>query len=403
MSRLFEVAFYASLRTEESESIRCSITYINSERPDRSPPERIVANRWRCIRLPEPIPLTPSSLVKIAKSFDSDASSVAVYAQRGGQLQIWGAIDQRGRRNRFITMETNEGAESPGLFECSIVGVGSLEVYRGYTLLAALRQGSIAIGFNDVLGETGPVRRSLQPAIDDLVRRVRAEVGPRTFDERSHWVDRVTDYWTTGLARVLLRVQRYTHGGAIVVMPGASNAGLSIKYPIEYPRLRDALVRLSSLTIRRVAAEDTIHEDFLQTRQDELPVELYLRETVSRNDEDDTRDEITGCVAFIASLSRVDGAVVMDRTLAVRGYGAVIEVGELPRTVSAAQDVTGGDGALRKFDPRTFGTRHQSMMRFCHSQPGTVGLVVSQDGDVRAMTRVRNRLVVWDDVKLRLV
>jgi hypothetical protein len=402
MTRLFEVAFYASLRTEESEPICCSITYINPQRPDPSPPERIVENRWRHMRLPEPIALTPSSLVKIAKSFDSDASSIAVYTQRAGQLQIWGAIDQRGWRSRFITRETEDGAEAPGLFECSIVGIGSLEVYQGYTLLAALRHGSIAVGFNDVLGEAGPVRRALQPAINDLVRRVREEVGPQTFQERTHWVESVTDHWTTALARVLLGIQRYGHGGAIVVTADATNAGLSIKYPIQYERLRDALVRFSSRTIERVSAEDRIHEEFLDAEQEEMPVDLYLRETVSRNHEGDTRDEITGSVAFIASLSRVDGAVVMDRALAVRGYGAVIDIGELPRTAWMAQDVAGSRGALRRIDPRTFGTRHQSMMRFVYSRPGSVGFVVSQDGDVRAMARVRGGVVVWDDIKLRL-
>jgi hypothetical protein len=403
LTKLLEVAFFASMRTEEAEAIRCSVTYINPERPDPRPPGRVVANRWRSMPFADRIPLTPGSLVKIAKSFDSEASSVAVYADAEGQPFIWGAIDQHGWRTRFMRRETDEGVDSPGLFECAIVGVGALEVYKDYTLLAALRQGAIGVGFNDVLGENGPVRRVLQPAIDDLVRGVRDTVGDEVFDRRDHWVDSLTGYWTTTLARILLGVQRYAHGGALVLTPDDANEGLSIKYPLQYARIGPALADLSARTIARVAAEDEIYEEFIAPHEDFVAADLYLDETVARNEEEESEDEITGCIAFVASLSRVDGAVVANRTLSVRGYGAVIEVEELPASVWTASNVRGRAQDLRRIDPRHFGTRHQSMMRFCYSRPGSVGFVVSQDGDVRAMARVGNRLVLWEDIRLRRV
>ena len=48
-----------------------------------------------------------------------------------------------------------------------------------------------------------------------------------------------------------------------------------------------------------------------------------------------------------------------------------------------------------------FGTRHRSMMRYCNSNPGSVGFVISEDGDIRAMTKVGQDLVVWDGVLLQ--
>lgn len=403
ITRLLKVAFFASMRTEEAEAIRCAVTYINPEHSDPRPPDRVVANRWRCMPFAERIGLTPSSLVKIAKSFDSEASSVAAYTDAGGRPFIWGAIDQHCWRTRFMTRESDQGPDSPGLLECAIVGVGALEVYKDYTLLAALRQGTIGVGFNDVLGKDGPVRRALQPAIDGLVHGVRETIGAQVFDRRGHWADSLTGYWTTAIARILLGVQRYGHGGAIVLTSDDANAGLSIKYPLQYARLGPALGRLSLRRIERVAAEDEIHEDFLDAHEDDLPADLYLDEAVARSDEDDTEDEITGCVGFVASLSRVDGAVVMNRSLSVRGYGAVIEVEEPPASVWIAEDVRGRVRDLRRIDPRNFGTRHQSMMRFCFSRPGSVGFVVSQDGDVRAMARAGDRLIVWEDIRLRRV
>ena len=62
----------------------------------------------------------------------------------------------------------------------------------------------------------------------------------------------------------------------------------------------------------------------------------------------------------------------------------------------------GSVAKMKEIDPSHFGTRHQSMMNICFRSAGSVGFVISQDGDVRAMTRVDDKIVVWEDVKLRL-
>lgn len=41
------------------------------------------------------------------------------------------------------------------------------------------------------------------------------------------------------------------------------------------------------------------------------------------------------------------------------------------------------------------------MIRYCFQVPGSVGFVVSQDGDVRVMTRVGDDLVYWDSIRLQ--
>jgi hypothetical protein len=288
ITKLFEAAFFASMRTEEAEPIRCSLTYINPERPDPHPPERVVANRWRSMPFAERIELTPSNLVKIAKSFDSEASSVAVYSDESRNPLIWGAVDQQGRRTRFIMRESEDGMAPAGVLECAIVGVGALEIYKDFTLLAALRQGSIAVGSNDVLGEGGPVRRALQPAIDALVAEVRAEVGADVFDERDHWRDSLAGYWTASLSRILLGVQRYAHGGSIVLTSGHADDDLAIKYPLAYRRLGPALVRMSARTIERCAAEDQTHESFLARHAEDVPAILHLDEVVNKAEEEDS-------------------------------------------------------------------------------------------------------------------
>jgi hypothetical protein len=41
------------------------------------------------------------------------------------------------------------------------------------------------------------------------------------------------------------------------------------------------------------------------------------------------------------------------------------------------------------------------MMRYCYKHPGSVGFVVSQDGDVRALTRVGEAVIMWDNIRLQ--
>lgn len=40
------------------------------------------------------------------------------------------------------------------------------------------------------------------------------------------------------------------------------------------------------------------------------------------------------------------------------------------------------------------------MMRYCFAHPKSLGFVISQDGEIRAMARVRNRLVMWENLKV---
>jgi hypothetical protein len=402
LEAILEVAFFASMRTEESEQVLCTLAYVDMENPDPAPPQRSVADRWSYVRFEQPIPLDVNNLVKVSKSVDSAFGALAVYKDSTERLVIWGAIDQQGQRAAFVAREANEGTESPGLLLVSISGVGCVEVYKGYTLLGALRQGRLAFGFSDVLEQPGPIQAIFHESIKNQVHRVRAEVGIEVFQRRDHWADSISDYWRRTLARILLGVQRYGHGGAILLTPDDRNTGLRIKYPIGYERLSEALYRFSVHTIKRCDAEDEIHQTFLEKHEEVMPVLLHLDQVVSGDEEDDTRDEVTGCVRFIASLSRVDGVIVMNRTLAVRGYGGIIKVKEEPPSVCLAGDPAGSTAKLQQINPGHFGTRHQSMMRICFRRAGSAGFVVSQDGDVRAMTRVDDRLIVWEDVKLRL-
>jgi hypothetical protein len=41
------------------------------------------------------------------------------------------------------------------------------------------------------------------------------------------------------------------------------------------------------------------------------------------------------------------------------------------------------------------------MFSYCWNNNGSLGFVISQDGDIRAITRVEDKLVIWENIKVQ--
>jgi hypothetical protein len=87
--RLLQVVYLTTLKTEEAESLRCTVAYIDPACPDPEPPRRHVADRWRCSSLGERIPCDPRNLAKLSKGADPASTVLAVHIDSAGELFIW--------------------------------------------------------------------------------------------------------------------------------------------------------------------------------------------------------------------------------------------------------------------------------------------------------------------------
>ena len=398
---LFESMYFASLSTEESNLITFDIVYIDPDNPDPKPPRRIVKDRWSYVRLAEAIPVTVSNLVKIANASDPRTSSFAVYHDKRGHLSVWGLIDQGTRYHHFVNHDSETGPERPGVFQASIAGIGNLVAHIEYERIAELKINTLLSDPLDVLWG-GPVHHALEPGIRAYLDSVRGSLAAHLYKARSHWDASLTSQWISSLCRLLLRVQNSRHGAALLITPDTSLHGVNVTYRTDYQRLRSALETWALMQIRLTYASDRIHTDYLDRSAEELPVDLYLDEAVHENDRLDTRSELDGTIWFISLLTRVDGLVLMTPTLEVQGFGVEITYAEEPSGVFMAGDRRATKKRLREVDYNHYGTRHRSMMRYCSQVPGSVGFVISQDGDVRVMTQVRAQLVMWENIKLQL-
>jgi hypothetical protein len=398
LTKLFETLYFASLKREETQPISCRVAYINRKRPDADPPERVVPDRWQAFPLAHDLSLTVRNLVKLSTAVDPWGSTLAVDAAADGKLRIWGLIDQGVHYSTFVVKEASSAPAMPGLFQAVIQGTGEVAVYKSYVLLGSLKQDTLVKGQQRVF-QSGPVHSKLMKPIREFQERVRKDVGNKLYGERKHWNSSLEQNWISALCRILIGVHKYQHGGAVLISD--DGIGLNPKYSLAYDRLADALFRSSVLLISHTSYSDTIHEEFLDRHLDEIPTDLYLNESVDGTALNDTNDELTGCVRFLASLSRVDGLIWLDFKLRLKAFGVEIVVRDDPEKAVIAQNSNATE--VRALNLNQYGTRHRSMLRYCAANPNSIGFVISQDGDVRAITHAKNRVVLWDNVRIQSI
>lgn len=400
-AELFECMYLASLKTEESRPVLFHVAYVDPKKPDPAPPKTLVHDRWSCVRLARPIPMSGADFTKIAPASDPRTSSFAVFCDQQGRLAVWGLIDQGNSYHDYVNFDSDTGPDRPGLFQASIAGVAHVVAFIGYEKVADLKHGRLVRTAVDVL-QSGIVRKVLDPGIRSFLDSLRTG-WPDEFGENESEEDAVTTLtWRSVLRRLLLRVQNIRHGGAFLITPDQSEKGLLVKHQVRYGRLKSALQRHAVATFKQKTAGATIDEEYMNTDAEDVPMDLYLDEWLAGYDLEEIRNELTGAIWFVSLLTRVDGLVLIGHDLEVKGFGVEITIAEEPTEIYVAADAWATESLLRKVDYQHYGTRHRSMMRYCAKVPGSVGFVISQDGDVRVITMSDDRLILWDNVRLQL-
>ena len=384
LTALFETLYFASLKQEENQPIACRIAFIDRTEPDPSPPRRIVTDRWQCCALGNDLPLNVRNLAKLSTAVDPWGSTLAVDIGSEGDWRIWGLVDQSVHYSTYIVKEAADGPQMPGMFQAVIHGLGEIAVYQTYLFLGSLTQ-DVLVKKQQGVFQFGPIHDKLMLSIGKLQKRVRSKVGDALYDERDSWNEAIERMWVSAICRILIGIQKYRHHGGGGVLISDVSAGLNPKYSLPYNRFADAIFRAAVLRIQHTGFSDEIHGTYLEDEMDELPMPLYLDESVTGSELADTNNEITGCVRFLASLARVDGLIWMDSRLRLKGFGVEITNREDPAHAFMATDAKAT--TTTQLDLNHFGTRHRSMLRYCAANPNGVGFIVSQDGDVRAATQ----------------
>ena len=396
---LMETMYYSSLRTEESEPVIFHMVFMDPAQPDPKPPRNPAKDRWNFIPFTDPIPLSVSNVVKIANSTDLRTSSFVIWPDKEDKLHIWGLVDQQNRFHKFLNRSAEIEAERPGIFQASVEGIGIIVVYMRYEKVAELRVNELIRHSIDLFKES-PIRDLLAPGIERYLHGVRSNIPDDIYQAEGEMDEFHAQQWLSVLCRILLRIQKIRKGGAILITPQIDPSDLNVKYGINYDRLPTSL---ESNAIAKIKS-DYLENHLLalsESRPKEIPSNQYFQLRRLEKDLRANKNEIDGVIWFIALLTRVDGLVVMDPDLVVRGYGVEIKNWREPDNLYIAADRLATPAKLRPASYNHFGTRHRSMMRYCSQNPGSIGFVASHDGEVRIITMVGERLVMWENIKLK--
>ena len=397
LNNLFENLFYTSLKTEEGQFIKVTTTLIDPSNPDPTPPGRIVADRWNYIRFKNRLPFSVKNLVKLSKAADPWSSSLAVYYEKN-ELYIWGMIDQAVHYQSFLNFESDSGPEQPGLFQTSITGIGCINVIFDYELIASLKHNSLVSYYIDVF-KFGPIHELIKSNSSNIRKTIKENLEVEFENEKfDQWDNYFQDVINQSISRILIRIQNYHHGGAILICNNVRE-NLDIKYQIDYTRFHDSLKELLRLTIASSMYSNKLF-DYIENYT-EIPSDAYLEDAVSENQKDETQDELKGAIRFISSLSCVDGLVAFSPDFKVKGFGGVINISDIPEFIYTSKTARINEKKLLKIGSNHFGTRHRSMFSYCWKNEGSLGFVVSQDGDIRAITKVNDKLIMWENINVQ--
>lgn len=400
LDQLVETLFFASLKREESREVTCTVALVDAGKPAGEDPDQVRPHRRSYIPLKPPVFLTAKTLAQLSQASPPWASCIAVCAKKQ-RFYICGFFDQEIHYRNAVNQENASWFIRPGVIQIEITGIGSLMVFDDSTLITTLNQAAVTESFWNVLNE-GPIALILRKYATALEKSILHSL-PKTHIDLyfGNMGTHPTQAWLKMLSRILLGVRRLKHGGALLFVPTLKSADLHIKHRLNYNRPEEVIAKRIAGAVMENAAWIEI-QNYIH-KSENIPPPYFAEEVAGDKDYQDAMQAEIGCVNFVAALAGVDGLILMVDGLKVRGFGVEITQRRDPPRVYAARGAQIGKGKLRQIDFTRFGTRHRSMMRYCYHHPGSIGFVISQDGDIRAMTKLPRGLILWENIRLQEV
>ncbi|RPI53762.1 MAG: hypothetical protein EHM55_12840 [Acidobacteria bacterium] len=363
LDQLLTTIFFAGLETYEGEHNAISVAFLGRSAVDfvmteGAATEAAPLYRWKILRFASPRPFASRELVKLAVAGADQRIHSAVGVLDDGSLAIVGLAREgvNAGPDPFIRIV----ASRPGCLSIRSGRDLAIEYERGVTLTVG----------NQGLFAAGPVHRALaaiahSAAVDD-------ELVPRYLD-----------------AVVFLVRQMVAHGrGGIVIISPEEHPPVSESAP--YRMVLDSsvaeLLRLAwrvggkgwpeSASSRPRELQMKPSADVGVARPDRLAFGALLRNAFLM--------EAEQVVEELGRLTAIDGAVVLNRALALVAFGVVLPVLE-QITIVEGTNVEGG--SLQAIDFGSRGTRHRAGATYAAEHPGSVVFVASEDGQVSCLFR----------------
>jgi hypothetical protein len=385
-SKLFaealSVAFQASLTTEEGRPTRFRLLLTPLEGlPLQGEPNRGVLR----LRFAESRPLSVDELRRLSPAVPFETALIGAHVE-DERLRIWGVAHSG---PAWLAPSWGGRSVVPIWTHDPIVHVtapGQLTLRCAGKTIGALERGEVVDTVIDVFDS------AWLPALFAHEReQVRSEHATRqaassspTHVEHS-LIGRVSQHM---LRRTIQLIRGARHGGMVLVVDATQAeqalASLHLKYRFHQDepsqRYRTLLLRILDNLATSSTKPSVDWSDFALDGSQQLELLEQAVFEWSR---------------VLASLTGVDGAVVLDKRFGVCGFGAEVSA-ELPAPseVWRALDLEGEQRAVEAIE--NVGTRHRAAYRFVKDHPGGLAVVVSHDGGVSFVANRDGQVVFWE-------
>jgi sensor domain DACNV-containing protein/DisA checkpoint controller-like protein len=347
---LLTTIFFAGLGTYEGEHHSIGVVFLG-----RTPIDLVVADadppvaplyRWKIVRFETARPFAIAELVKLAVADADHRILSAVHLDETGRLAITGLA--------------LEGFNSSGDPFVRILASrpGCLSIRSGRDLLIGYEHGTILTGGEDVVFAAGPVRHALEA----IARNASVD-------------DAAMPDYLDAVRSLVREMAAHGHGGLMVISPEERPFVQSTPYRMALDSSIGALLRLA----RRI-------DPNRRGPSGELGFAQLLRNAFMT--------ETERVIEEVGALSAVDGALMLNRSLALIAFGAILRVGR-PAVIVEALDADSTRSRTVDFGSR--GTRHRAAATYAGEHPGAVVFVASEDGQVSCLFRDRahSHVLLW--------
>jgi hypothetical protein len=355
--RLLTTIFFAGLESYEGEHNPVRVVFLGRSSshfviPGGADSGALAFYKWKVMPFESPRPFAIPELVKLAVAGANARIYSAVHTLAGGKLAITGLARE------------GLNADADPFVKIVASRPGCISIRSGGTLLLGYERGAILTGGEHLVFSVGPVRRALEAAAS----AARLDPGdvPAYLDAVQSLVREMTAHGC---------------GGIMIISPEEFPQIASTPYRMALDSSASSLIRLAhriertsdAAASRRSAAADGSFGQLLRG--------AFLTE-VGRVIED------------FGALSAIDGAVLLNRELALLAFGVILPVGQ-PTAIAEAVDTEGLHH--RRVDLGSRGTRHRAGATYAAEHPGSVVFVASEDGHLSCFLREQSwpETVFW--------
>jgi hypothetical protein len=393
----FAACYQASMLREEERPVvfRAILAEPEVFAPEGRPPEGL-----QRLEFPRSLSFDPRELRRLSVAADSQRTLIGVRQDEEGGLRIWGLVNSGTRWLRDVQGGRRAGAPLPPAPVVHVNAPGSIEAYKGHELVGKLQGGRLS-GLRVDLFESEwlPAQFSLflkKLAERHQVARDRARElsGERWAPLEPSLPLRIAERM---MKRVISVLRDARHGGTVIFVP-SENAGepsrvdpyIDLRYRFAEGRARLSFPDLVVGILNRLAQ---LHG--ASNRRGPGPVGWREFETTTDAQIETLDEALFETAHLIAGLAAADGAVVMSKQNELLGFGGMIS-GTLPAVNSVARALDLEGEKVVEEGTANVGARHRSAYRLAGALPGSVAVVISQDGGVRFVCHKGGRVTYWE-------